>query len=284
MVIANRGNPGERTIYISDSEREPRPGVETMISGWLTAKMERSGSAKTLRVYQDTISRFREYVMKNYTLDLNAPSGMIAPLARAWAASGGVGVNTVNHRLAVLSSAYSYWVAQGWMLTNPLERIKRARVVNREHTAPLTDEELARIDEIDIRIPRGLRDKALLLVALVTGHTLSQIAGLRGADVTFLQGGRVRLTFDGKAGRAVRSVLPADVGSLLGQWLEQRYGEGVRNLPADAPIWIGVRAGQESRPLTMRQLERICAARLGVGKFHSLRRTYTKMMAESGVM
>ena len=64
----------------------PTPPIELAIGAWLDAKSKRSGSRKTARAYQDTITDFRA-VLRSARLDLDGDPRAVALTAQAFAGS-----------------------------------------------------------------------------------------------------------------------------------------------------------------------------------------------------
>src|SRR5487761_1652788 len=85
-------------------------------SGWIDAHKR---SEKTRRAYQDTISQFRA-ALQHVQLDLDGEPEKIALAAQAFAsfskAKEVVARATVNQRLAILSSFYTYGMKHNLLL------------------------------------------------------------------------------------------------------------------------------------------------------------------------
>ncbi|MGH9095338.1 MAG: tyrosine-type recombinase/integrase [Acidimicrobiales bacterium] len=84
----------------------------------------------------------------------------------------------------------------------------------------------------------GRRDHALLLTAIQTGLRVSELAGLRGADIVLDTGAHVRCVGKGRKERA--TPLTASTAAVLGAWLAE-----TRAAPAD-PVF----ASTTGRPLS----------------------------------
>ncbi|NJP04140.1 MAG: hypothetical protein HC837_00170 [Chloroflexaceae bacterium] len=137
--------------------------IDAAIMAWLHAKTGRSNSMKTQRAYAETIKSFRAMLI-SAGLDLDSDADMIQLAAQSWAAQGEPSPATFNHRLAVVSSFYSYAHKMRLLpetAATDLSRVERRRVQAYGKAQALTPEEaqmmLAQIDQSDIA---GQRDYA----------------------------------------------------------------------------------------------------------------------------
>jgi integrase/recombinase XerD len=280
-------------------EPEPTPGdlarplnaVELALAAWLDAKFKRSRSEKTRRSYTDSMTSFRA-ALAALNLDLDSDPRQVALVAQGWAhqrspdanRAGPVAASTVNQRLAVISSFYRYAIRQGLLAgENPIGRAERRPVQGYAHVHALSPAEVqASLSAIDRTTPAGLRDYALLAVALNTGRRRAELASLRGQDVV-IAGSKVTLTFwRAKGGKVMRDTLPQAVGRALVAWLHHRYGAQLGALPADAPIWVSLSPNNEGEPLTTWGIGHICKQRIGTAQVHTLRHTFARLLEDTG--
>ena len=252
--------------------------LDALIAAWLAAKQGRSGSAATARTYAAELASFRS-ALHSAGLDLDADPRALALALQAWADRGAPAAATYTRRRAVVSSFYAYAVRHGLLPANPAERVER-RVVDPYRAAPPAAATVrARLAAIDRTTLAGLRDYALLALALATGRRLAEVAALRQGDLAD-DGARLTVTFNRcKGGVTQRDALPAPVAQAVRAWLAARPGADASRSP-DAPLWTPVRP-PALRPLTPRQLQNICRRRLGV-HFHALRHAFARAMDAAG--
>jgi len=150
------------------------------------------------------------------------------------------------------------------------------------------------LEAIDRTTLVGLRNYALMQVALNTGRRLSELAHMQWGHVS-LHGGRINptvtLTFpQAKGDKVMRDDLAPLVASALLAWLRGYYGATLAELPPDAPIWLTLttrsRYGNPyGKPLSVRGIgyvvERVFEP-LDVTKVHALRHTFTHEMMAVG--
>lgn len=265
--------------------------IDIAIQAWLEAKTRRSGSEKTRRAYQETLTAFRHMLWQtgrdldpylNIQEDSEAARRQaISELALAAQGFAGMSMHdrkvaeaTYNQRLAILSSFYTFANKRHFLdCGNPIASVERSRVQAYGHAQPLDPEDVAqRMRAIDRSTKQGARDYALLAILLQTGRRLSEVIALRWRNVQ-VQGSKMTLTFERcKGGKVMRDTVPLPVANALLEWLSMAYGN-LRTLPGDAPLWISFtrRAEQEEGlaptippPLTTRSVANICEKHLGV--------------------
>ena len=253
------------------------PLNETMnlaIAAWLHAKFQRSRSTKTQATYSAILQAYRALLLAR-GLDLDAAdprsvagsassdasAALLADLAaertralalaaQAYATQPAttrygdrpVAATTANLRLAAISSFYRYALRHDFLRgDNPVERVERQMVQSYAAARPIAYEELrARLAEIDLTTPAGLRDYALLLLGLHTGRRLSELAGLRREHIV-VRASRVEITWVRcKGGKTMRDELPRKgaqglAGEALVAWLMRLYGEDGQTEPLLSP-------------------------------------------------
>jgi integrase/recombinase XerC len=248
--------------------------------------------------------------------DLSAArAAAIALIAQAYAARSvetrygprPVAPTTANLRLAALSSFYTYAARQDLLRgPNPISRVERRRVEAYAAARPLAYDDLReRLAAIDIATDAGLRDYALLLVALHTGRRVAELAGMRREHL-LIRTRAVEITWPRcKGGKTMRDELPrggarGEAADALVAWVTRLYGERARNAagvagaimpvassqsgrPPDLPIWVSVaRNGTAGHPLTIRAIAQMCEKRLGTSKAHALRHTFARALEDAG--
>jgi integrase/recombinase XerD len=131
---------------------------------------------------------------------------------------------------------------------------------------------------LDLRSPKGLRDRAILLLLTGLGLRSCEVAGLRLADIGW-QTGSLRIR--GKGDQTDELPLPDDVGQALEDYV--LYGRSAR-VQGDEVFWTVISPVQ---PLTANgvcgAVRQVCVS-AGVTKFgpHRLRQTFATGMLASG--
>ncbi len=256
--------------------------LELAIIAWLDAKGKRSGSAKTATAYRAALQSFRSYLFAQ-RLDLDGPAQAVALLAQQWAGLGTPAPATYNQRLAIISSFYSYALKHDLLHANPIGRVDRRPVQSYGGAQALDYAELRRrLALIDRTTPRGLRDYALLAVALQTGRRLSELAALRWSALQ-LRGDKLTIRWQRtKGGKQMQDSLPRPTARALLEYLAVVYKGRLNALPPDAPVWISLSRRNQGEALTIQTIADICERHLGTPKVHTLRHTFARAMEDSG--
>jgi integrase len=143
-----------------------------------------------------------------------------------------VAPTTANLRLAALSSFYTYGIRQDLLRgPNPIARVERRSVEAHAAARPLAYEDLrAHLAAIDVTTTAGLRDYALLLVALYTGRRVAELAGMRREHLR-IRARAIEIVWPRcKGGKAMRDELPRGgargaAADALVAWLIRLDGE-----------------------------------------------------------
>ena len=272
--------------------------IDAAIFEWLAQKETRTGSQKTRRAYDDTLRQFRAALIR-FNLDLLSNPVDVARVASLWATTRAlrrhqsesdlvkpVSASTYNQRLAIVSSWYTF-VQETYHLAipNPIKDVKKRPVQAYAAALPIAPETVEQgLEDINRRSLQGLRDYAILAVALATGRRASELVGLRGRDVKITSAGRgrearVTLTFHCKGSKVMRDLLDADTSAVLLDYLSTQYP--ALDLSEDAPIWMSCSKQNRGQAISTKTLSDICAAHMETSKVHALRHTFAVGMIRS---
>lgn len=198
----------------------------------------------------------------------------------------GVGVATRNVRLAAVHSLFRYAALRHPEHAGVIQRVLAipAKRTGREQVCYLTGTEIeAMLAPPDRRSRLGRRDHALLLLAVHSGLRVSELVGLRCADVTIGVGAHVSCTGKGRKQRA--TPMSADTAAVVSSWLKERGGG------PDGPLFPGPRDKSLTRDAIRRVVDRHVATAatscpsLATKKVspHVLRHTCAMQLLEAGV-
>ncbi|MBA3944951.1 MAG: tyrosine-type recombinase/integrase [Herpetosiphonaceae bacterium] len=259
--------------------------LDLAVAAWLDAKGGRSGSAKTLRAYHDTLQRFRQWLHTHHA-DLDSPPQALGLLAQRWAGLDQPAPATYNQRLAILSSFYRYAIRHGLLTTtNPIDQVERRTVDSYGGAVPLDRDRLrVLLQAIDRTTLAGQRDYALLVVALQTGRRLGELAGMRLGDLQ-VRGSTITVTWQRtKGGKTMRDRLVSTTTTAVTAWLQAMQAAVPGPFSGRSPVWCSLAINNRTlgHPLTTRAISDICRLRLGTGKVHTLRHTFARAMEETG--
>lgn len=273
-----------KNIQIVPYQQKETMSVETCIVAWIDEKQGKSGSQKTASSYQETLSQFRG-VLRASGRDLDADPGIVAPLAQGWAATCDtrrrkeVAPTTYNQRLAILSSFYAYAIRHEVLAYNPIERVKRRDVRQKDAAKQIPpDTIMDGLTSINRETLEGKRNYALLAIALETGRRVSELAGMRYGHLK-RQGNTCIVVFVRcKGNKQMTNVLPKNTTKALYDYLYEAYGAKLGTLAPDAPIWLSFSDRNKGQAISTRTIQRLCETYFGTSKAHATRHTWTVTM------
>jgi site-specific recombinase XerD len=255
--------------------------LDQSILAWLDEK--RADSERTADAYELTLLDFRE-TLRSAGLDLDSEPALVAPLAQGWARSSrrqgaSVTPTTFNQRRSIVSSFYKYAIAYEVLQYNPMERVRRQKLGKKDAARHLASSIIkSGLARIDRSTPEGLRDYALLSIALATGRRASEIAGLRYKHL-HRDGNTCVVDFDNcKGKKSFTNRLEVKTTSALYAYLESVYPGQLLTLSGDAPVWVSFSDRNKGQPIGTRTLSNICERFLGTSKTHAPRHTLAVTM------
>ncbi len=280
--------------HITLTRAEPPSALDLAIAAWLDAKFKHTQSKRTLGTYRDILTQFRT-ALKLAGLDLDmldnqADRDRVKQIAQAFASFSArgraVALATINNRYAALSSFYADCIKheRAGITYNPIEHLDRAKVEPFAGVQALDFEQIAAaFDKLDMSRPEDVRDSALLMVLLETGHRATVVAGLQWRHVK-IRRNVVTLFFERcKGNKSTHVELSKESSAALLRWLHKWYGTDLARLDKDAPLWVSLaRNESKGQALSIQAIGQICLKRLGTSKVHTMRHTFTMGMLEAG--
>lgn len=274
--------------------------VSGVIAAWLDSKLSRSNSIRTIHEYAVTIEQFRAFC-RGHDCDLAAPQAdgrlavdteKITVMAQAFAKLPNhknvaqvkpVAAATHNQRLAIISSLYTFAHKRRYfaLAYNPIDAVDRAKVqAYRGAKAKTPDEVGVALAAIDRSALKGLRDYAILSLALYTGRRVSELAALQRRDIEASgnQGGTILVHWRRvKGGESASDELPTALSQVLRDYSVAAF---TVLTPLDRPFWLSFKPGNQ--PLGSQAIQNLCETYLGTSKAHVLRHTFAMSMLRVG--
>lgn len=274
------GNDQALSTYVDTSAYDVLPSLTQVIEDWLHTS--KSDSEKTRKARRETFTQFCK-ALAGHRLQLDSPPAAIASFVPRWAARSekGEGItvapSTYNQRIALISSFYGYAIAHEAIKgPNPLakELVERKTVGAQDKARALPKEQIsAALASVDRSTVTGLRDYALLSIALTTGRRASEIARMKYGDINRI-GEKCAVSWPRcKGNKAMRDVLSPKTTKALYAYLthEQVYGNQLLTLDKDAPLWLSFSTRGDVVAIGPRTISRICERYLGESKIHTTR-------------
>ena len=206
---------------------------------------QRNSSPRTIAAYRDALRLLLRFASEQTGkqpcrlefADLDAP--LIGAFLNHLEHQRANSITTRNARLATIHSLYRYSA-----LRHPEDMATIARVIeipakrHKRTTISFLDQKeiKALLRAPDRSTWLGRRDHALLLTAIQTGLRVSELAGLRVADVSLGTGAHCRVIAKGRKERC--ATLTAETVAVLRTWLKERQGQ------PEQPLFPSRRGGQ----------------------------------------
>lgn len=257
---------------------EPSPWDEALYA-FLAEKGRRSGSRRTVEGYSRMLFPLFARLGKS-------PDQVTAPDVLAW--SHGVGASgrtpsatTVGARIACLSSFYRFTIRMGLLAANPCDALERPRTVPSVARGYSADE-VRRLLAVVPDIVRGRRDRAILLVLVLTGRRRAEVIGLRAGDLS-LEGETVFYAYRGKGGKRGRRELPRPAYKAICRTLADA-GKDLATMDPGESLWQAGAGPQgiSSGSFYGRFRRYLREAGLSPTGLHVLRHTAAKLRRDAG--
>lgn len=240
------------------------------VGAWLAEVKQRSGSKRTPQEYARSLKGLAARVGDPTTAtsaDIHTFAYGSGPLGKEPSAA------TVNLRISALRSFYGFLHRMGAIEADPSLYVRRPRVPPRPARG-LGAEELKRLMDVLPDKPNGLRDRAIIVTAVLTGLRRSELFRLTRGSLS--RNGGVYYTVKVKGGRIRRRELPPPAFRAIEQALEAE-GRPLDTLPDDAPLF-SVKPDSFAHNLARYSN----AADLGHVSIHELRHSAAKLRRAQG--
>jgi site-specific recombinase XerD len=258
--------------------RDDVPAWQQTVVAFLAEKERRSGSRRTVESYARMLWPFLNRV--------GSPELVTPAHVLAWA--HGIGASgrepssaTVGARIACLSSFYRFLIRMNVATSNPCDALERPRTVQ-SVARGLSAEEVRRLLAVVPDTTAGRRDRALLLVFVLTGRRRAEVTGLTAGDIS-VEGETAFYSYRGKGGKAGRRELPRPAYEALCATLADA-GLFLTGMAPTASLWQAGAgpAGITSATFYNRFRRYLRAAGLPPTGLHVLRHTAAKLRRDAG--
>jgi integrase/recombinase XerC len=188
---------------------------------------------------------------------------------------------TIGARIACLSSFYRFTIRMGLLTSNPCDALERPRTVASVARGYSADE-VRRLLAVVPDTLRGRRDRAILLVLVLTGRRRAEVIGLRAGDLS-LEGDKAYYQYIGKGHKTGRRELPRPAYEAILRTLADA-GRDLATMASAESLW---QAGAGPRGISSgtfygRFRKLLAAAGLTPTGLHVLRHTAAKLRRDAG--
>lgn len=238
-------------------------------------------SAHTVAAYRNDLGQFLDRLAAHDVSSWNDVLREHVVDFLRWLEERGYAVSTIARKVAAVRSFFHFLVEQGILQRNPSETVTPPQVPRRR-PRPLSVEEVTRLLEAvrGGKVPKTLRDRALLELLYATGMRVSEVIGLR---VHQLDLERMSLRLTGRGSEERLLPLTARAAQALRAYVEQGRPRLVRGEGVDA-LFVNHRG----RPLTRQGLWLIVRERARAAGIerevtpHTLRHSFAVHLLERG--
>jgi len=255
--------------------------THNLIDGYLVhLRVERRLADHTLENYSRDLQRLAGFAAGRDTqvnrLDRRALEDFVAALM-----NGGLSPRSVARAVAAVRGFYRYMVLAEHQQTNPADDLRPP------HAWPALPKYLAveqvekLIEQPDVTVPRGLRDRALIEVLYATGMRVSELIHLRAADLN-LEAGYLSCTGKGNKQRIV------PIGDQAVIWLTKYIREGRPSLlgKRSSPwLFVNARRGTSLSRVGFWKILKTYGRKAGLPRSlspHMLRHSFATHLLEHG--
>lgn len=267
-------------------------GFRLSLDQAVTAWLAEFKSVKTKRAYSDGIASFRR-LLQTSGYDLGSHKHIVSLTAQAWLAKGGandgpVSAGTYNQKRSILSSFYKYAILHEVLDDNPMQLVKSQKATPKDAAMPLDiDQVESSLSAIDRSSVEGLRDYALLSLALTTGRRASELATLTRGNISNLNSvGKKTMVIRWEHCKGdklmIDDIRPGTQKALLA-YLHKVHGAALASLSASTPIFVSFsRNTSYGKQISTQTVSDICKKYLGTSKVHTTRHTFAIGMERAG--
>jgi integrase/recombinase XerC len=264
--------------YLPAAAPDDVPAWQQTVVAFLAEKERRSGSRRTVEGYARMLWPFLTRV--------GSPDRVTPAHVLAWA--HGIGASgrepsstTVGARIACLSSFYRFLIRMNLAAANPCDALERPRTVQAVARG-LSADEVRRLLAVVPDTVAGRRDRALLLVFVLTGRRRTEVIDLTAGDIS-VEGDTAYYSYRGKGGKRGRRELPRPVYAALCVTLADA-GLSLAEMEPTASLWqAGAGAhGITSATFYNRFRGYLRAAGLAPTGLHILRHSAAKLRRDAG--
>lgn len=249
------------------------PGVTPAVADFLAhLEGERQASAHTCDAYRRDLAALAAWAEAR-GLVIDALDGEHLRAFVADEHRRGCSPKTLQRRLSACRSFYGWLLRHGRVAANPVAGV-RAPKAPRKLPQVLDPDEARSLVETPVDAPLGLRDRALLELFYSSGLRLSELCGLRWAQVDLDDG---LVTVHGKGSRERSVPVGSHARAALAQWRASTSAK------AEDPVFPG-RRGAPITPRAVQLRVRQLGLRQGLFKQvhpHMLRHSFASHILES---
>lgn len=252
---------------------------ESALYAFLAEKHRRTGSMRTVQSYSRILNAFFGALHKT-------PDQVVSSEVMAFCFGRGLSgrepaVLTVGSRIATVSSFYRFLIRMDLLSSNPADALERPKH-SPTPARGLSGDDVKRLLGVIPADIAGRRDRAIVLMLVLTGRRRSEVLNLKAKDIEFDEE-RAYYSYRGKGGKNGRRELPRPAFDAIQRTLAD-CGKCFSTMAPDESLWqAGAGPQGVSQPTAYARFKRYLAtAGLPSSGFHVLRHSAAKLRRDAG--
>ncbi|MGA2514476.1 MAG: tyrosine-type recombinase/integrase [Candidatus Limnocylindrales bacterium] len=246
---------------------------------FLVEKGNRSGSRRTVESYSRMLWPFFRDLGK--TPERVTPADVLRFVHGIGRSGRTPSAATVGARIACLSSYFRFLIRMGLVISNPTDAVERPRAIQSVARGYSADE-IRRLLSVVPDTVAGRRDRALLLIFILTGRRRAEVIGLRAGGIS-IEGETAFYAYRGKGGKRGRRELPRPAYEAICATLADA-GKGLATMAPEESLWQAAARpqGVTSGTFYARFRRYLMLAGMAPTGIHVLRHTAAKLRRDAG--
>ena len=242
-------------------------------------KLERGLSSNTIEAYLSDVEKLVGFIQAE-DLDWRAVTGEDLLRFVCTLQDLGIGARSQARIISGIKSFFNFLRLEKWIEQDPSELIETPKLGMKLPDVLTVEEVDAMVDSIDLKVPEGQRNRAIIETLYGCGLRVSELVGLRISDLYFPDG---YIMVEGKGGK--QRLVPISESAIKAKrsYMEDRASIAVKRGNENI-LFLNRRGSQLSRVMVFYIVKQACE-QCGIKKKvspHTLRHTFATHLLEGG--
>lgn len=259
----------------------PSPILDSQIDAYFAyLKAEKGLAAASLESYAHDMAAYRDFLLQNEITACSADDMAVILKHLIDLRAQGLAPRSRARHLVALRGFYQFLAQERLITADPTELIEMPKSGLHLPEVMSTDDMAALLDAPDLNKANGVRDKAMLELAYASGLRVSELIGLKVANIN-QEAGFLRVFGKGSKERVVP--FGSAAGNAISTYLESARPKLLKGLNSEY-LFVARQGQPMTRQAFWKQL-RIYAAKAGIKSGispHSLRHSFATHLLEGG--
>ena len=242
-------------------------------------KLERGLSSNTIEAYLSDVEKLVAFVQSE-DLDWRAVTGEDLHRFVCTLQDLGIGARSQARIISGIKSFFNFLRLEKWIEQDPSELIEAPKLGMKLPDVLTVEEVDAMVDSIDLTVPEGQRNRAIIETLYGCGLRVSELVGLRISDLYFPDG---YIMVEGKGGKQRLVPISESAIKAIRSYMEDRASIAVKRGNENI-LFLNRRGSQLSRVMVfyiVKQAYEQCGIKKKVSP-HTLRHTFATHLLEGG--